>query len=225
MNENYIYVEQQRYVDRRNNIYRKQKPIEELIELIQEGAGEKEIQKFLGSDLSFLGEFLAEPAEEYIVLQEYHIGDRFVDFVVLTSRSRMDVCLIEIKGANFYSFNADHYKSKNANLTNAITQIDNHCQYIQRNYDEFRKEIHRVKDEVTDGKYMKNSLLGPKCYLRVDPNKDIGIRKIVIGGVERDQYEDSEKMNQCFLNDRVELYTWNSFIRRVDEYHGHHYSG
>lgn len=70
----------------------------EIEELIETGAGEREIQRLLKRDLSIFGEAYAKPDDEYICFAEFPVGDGQVDFVVFTGRSRMDVILIEVKG-------------------------------------------------------------------------------------------------------------------------------
>ena len=43
-----------------------------------------------------MADYLAEPHEEYICFSNYPIGDKIADFVVLTSRSKMKVCIVEV---------------------------------------------------------------------------------------------------------------------------------
>ena len=69
--------------------------------LVETGGSERELQRLLKTDLSILGEAYAKPDDEYICFSEFPIADGAVDFVVLTGRSRMDVILIEVKGADF----------------------------------------------------------------------------------------------------------------------------
>ena len=60
-----------------------------------------------------MADYLAEPHEEYICFSNYPIGDKIADFVVLTSRSKMKVCIVEVKGADFKIVKANHYQGLN----------------------------------------------------------------------------------------------------------------
>ena len=207
---------------RKNEIRNNQIPIEKLQGLVKENATEQEIQKLLKDDLSFLADVFASPADEYICLPEYMIGDRRVDFLILKYRYRMEVCLIEIKGANFNMIKSNHYKGMSAHIHTAKSQIDNHIQYINRNYDLFREKVHKTKEDVINGQYKGEFLLGPKGELYVDSEKDIKFRYAIIGGREKDEYRDS-RARTIYENDRWEVYSWEAFIRRLDEKHGHYH--
>ena len=45
-----------------------------------------------------------------------------------------------------------------------------------------------------------------------------------IGGVEREDksIEESHEIVKCKPADNLEIASWNSFVRKLDEYHGHH---
>ena len=47
---------------------------------------------------------------------------------------------------------------------------------------------------------------------------------IAIGGVEREDksIEESHEIVKCKPADNLEIASWNSFVRKLDEYHGHH---
>jgi len=225
INKDYIYKEPEEWTERRNTIRKKQIPIENITSLIEDGANEREIQKILKSDLSFLSDYLQSPTDEYICLSELPIGDDIVDFVVLTSRSRMLVYLIEIKGANFFTAKSSHYKGMNSHIHDAVKQIGNHVKYIENNYELFRKYIHNIREQVICGSYKSNHLLGPKGYLDVDPNKDIKIETIVIGGKSKEDYCDSSERTKFESEHKywLHVYSWESFLRRVDKIHGHYF--
>ena len=70
-----------------------------------------------------MADYLAEPHEEYICFSNYPIGDKIADFVVLTSRSKMKVCIVEVKGADFKIVKANHYQGLNVHMNDAITQL------------------------------------------------------------------------------------------------------
>ena len=50
------------------------------------------------------------------------------------------------------------------------------------------------------------------------------IRDRAIGGVEREDksIEESHEIVKCKPADNLEIASWNSFVRKLDEYHGHH---
>ena len=71
---------------RRLEIEDAKKPKSELIELINGGAGERELQRYLKLDLTLISELYAQPRDEYICFAEYPLGNGFVDFAVFTGR-------------------------------------------------------------------------------------------------------------------------------------------
>lgn len=152
------------------------------------------------------------------------IRHKIADFVVLTSRSKMKVCIVEVKGADFKIVKANHYQGLNVHMNDAITQLKNHMEYINRNYSSFRTQIHEDKDKAINEEYSGNYLVGPRKTLLVDPQKDIDVKYIAIGGVEREDksIEESHEIVKCKPADNLEIASWNSFVRKLDEYHGHH---
>ena len=201
INENYVYKEPEEITIQRNKIHKNQRNIEDFIELIEENSQEMKIQKLIKEDLSLIA-----------------------DFVVLTSRSKMKVCIVEVKGADFKIVKANHYQGLNVHMNDAITQLKNHMEYINRNYSSFRTQIHEDKDKAINEEYSGNYLVGPRKTLLVDPQKDIDVKYIAIGGVEREDksIEESHEIVKCKPADNLEIASWNSFMRKLDEYHGHH---
>lgn len=225
MLNNYVYKEPEERVERRNEIRKSQIPIEVLQKLVDKGANEREIQMVLKKDLSFLADVFARPEDEYICLAEFPIGGHKADFVVLTSRSRMEICLIEIKGADFYAARSSYYQGMNRNIYDAAGQINKHIRYIEGHYEAFRQYVHGIREQVIKGNYKSNYLLGPQGELYVDPLKDIKFRKVVIGGKVKDDYVDSRRRTEFekdYMND-IEAYSWDSFITRLDMKHGHYF--
>lgn len=104
------------------------------------------------------------------------------------------------------------------------TELKNHMEYINRNYSSFRTQIHEDKDKAINEEYSGNYLVGPRKNLLVDPQKDIDVKYIAIGGVEREDksIEESHEIVKCKPADNLEIASWNSFVRKLDEYHGHH---
>ena len=88
----------------------------------------------------------------------------------------------------------------------------------------FRTQIHEDKDKAINEEYSGNYLVGPRKTLLVDPQKDIDVKYIAIGGVEREDksIEESHEIVKCKPADNLEIASWNSFVRKLDEYHGHH---
>ena len=105
-----------------------------------------------------------------------------------------------------------------------IASEKNHMEYINRNYSSFRTQIHEDKDKAINEEYSGNYLVGPRKNLLVDPQKDIDVKYIAIGGVEREDksIEESHEIVKCKPADNLEIASWNSFVRKLDEYHGHH---
>jgi len=210
---------------KREVIQSAQLPIEELQSLVHKRANERAFQKVIKDDLSFLADVFASSPDEFICLSEYPIGDRIVDYVVLTSRSRMEVYLIEVKGANFRTSKETHYGGMNNHIHDAVKQLTNHKIYIDQHYNDFRKQIHSTKASVVVGTYLGNCLLGPKGNLFVDQDKDIILRFVAIGGTEGDGRRNSHECT-VFENSHQNLsvYSWESFLRRVDPNHGHYFA-
>ncbi|MEW6613019.1 MAG: Shedu anti-phage system protein SduA domain-containing protein [Pseudomonadota bacterium] len=190
-------------------------PISNIASLVSQGASERELQAELKRDLSILGTACAHSAikDEYIAFSEFPIAHGNVDFVVFTDRSRMDVILIEVKGANFNFLNADGAIASDINL--AAQQIRERFYQIQSNYEPFRREVHVIRKAVEGGAQKYNSVLGPKGYLHVDPEKDIDVRGIVIGGRTKNDLDESRARHQLEMaTPRVIFESWDSWLRK-----------
>lgn len=74
INKDFVYQEPEERKQRREKIRKAQLPVEKLENLVKLQANEREMQKILQNDLSFLADAFALPAEEYICLSEYGIG-------------------------------------------------------------------------------------------------------------------------------------------------------
>lgn len=183
-----------------------------LKNLIQRGAGENEIQTLIKENLNLLGEACAPSSisGEYIVFSEYPIISGKTDFVVFTDRSRMLVVIIEIKGANFNFLNVDG--SVNANINEAARQVRERYRAIENNYELFRRGFHEIRHNVLSGKNIYNSYLGPKKHLYVDPNKEIRLKGMVIGGRTTDEYLVSKERHSLEKeSQRISFNTWDSW--------------
>jgi len=215
----YPYFEDPKVVNRRLEIEENKIKKQELQNLILNNAIENELLKLLKMDLSVFAEIYANPKEEYICFSEFPIGDGGrVDFAIFSSRSRMNVTLIEVKGANFNLLvNSGGYEVLSKKMEIAIAQIKQRSGYIHRNYELFRKQMHEIRIQVEEGNSRYNSLLGPRGCVLVDPNKDINIRYVVIGGRTNDDLEESWR-RQDYQSDNPPLYieTWDTFLRRLE---------
>ena len=185
--------------------------------LIDNNASERDIQEFLKQrqNMYILAEVYANPKEEYIIFSEFPIGENKTDFVIFASRSKMNIIIIEIKGADFYLMNCD--SSISHHINSAIQQIVNHFGYIKANYEYFRRFVHTVRESVEKGIARYNALIGPRGFLYCDSCKDILYRSIVIGGRTRDDKIESElkwKMEELY-NYRIQLESWDSWFRKV----------
>ncbi|WLF83472.1 Shedu anti-phage system protein SduA domain-containing protein [Moraxella sp. ZY210820] len=219
------WFESSRFIQRKLAIEKQMKSKQELINLIQSNAKERELLSFFKEDLSFFGEIYAELEDEYIVFSEYpiHKGtkdkDGFVDFVIFTGRSRMMVILIEIKGSDFNLFNQTGYKQPHSHISIAAQQIRNRLDSIYgRYYDEFRKECHKIRKLAEKNKSpIKHTLLGAKPKLQVDENKDINIRTVIIGGRTVNDYEESMERSKFERSHTISviLDSWDTWVRKL----------
>lgn len=186
-------------------------------DLVQTGRGEQDLQRLLKTDLSIFGEAYAKPDDEYICFSEFPLADGAIDFVVLTGRSRMDVILIEVKGADFNLVNSNHYGAFNHKVTEAATQIQKRLGAIFRDMEAFRRHAHRVRLRAENGESLHNAFLGPHHRLQVDPDKDINIRSVVIGGRTVNDLEESAKRQdyEARSTPPVRIESWDTWLRRL----------
>lgn len=190
--------------------------MDKLKELINNKASEQDIQKYLKSNLHLLAENYALHKSEYIIFSEFPIDEGKIDFVIFTDRSKMEIILIEIKGADFPYITKSN-KTSNI-IRDAHEQILDRFNFIESNYELFRRKVHNIRQEVEKGKIKYNSLLGENGFLYVDPNKDIKYRGVVIGGYTTDDILESKKRNQLELdsNRKTQFESWNSFFRKIE---------
>jgi hypothetical protein len=189
----------------------------QLMELIYLDANEQEIQRLLKQDLSIFAEIYANPKEEYICFSEYKISDGIIDFVVFSGRSRMDVTIIEIKGANFNLKNKGHYDKFSRKIEEAAHQIRGRLRYITDEYNIFKSDAHKIRRDVELGKMKHNALLGPHGRLEVDPNKDINIRAFIIGGRTQNDFEESRARHDYARSTHpsIEIESWDTWLRKL----------
>lgn len=219
------YPKDDAFIDRKLSIEENMKSKKDLINLIEQGYKEQEILAFLKQDLSFFGEVYADPEDEYIVFSEYPVKkgakskDGFIDFVLFTGRSRMDVILIEVKGANFNLFNQSGYGQPHADISKAEQQIRDRLRAVYyKDMPFFKKQCHIFRDEAENGKLkLKNYLVGAEGKLQVDPNKEIKIRTVIIGGRTQNDQEESLKrhMFEASHTIPITLESWDTWIRKL----------
>lgn len=204
-------------INRREEIQRNMLSISVLQEAIDNSATEIDLQNIIKSDLSILGDFYAHPSEEYICFSEFPLNGGFIDFVIFSGVSKMNVTLIEIKGANYNLVNGNNYEDFSAKTNQAVQQIRKRLGYIARNYEEFRKFVHEVRSSVEAGESKFNSFVGPKGKLGVDPNKDIYLHTIVIGGRSKDDLNESRLRYEYERGQSpsIRVESWDSWIKKA----------
>jgi Domain of unknown function (DUF4263) len=187
-----------------------------LASIVEAGAGERELQRLLKTDLSIFGEIYA-PDEEYIAFSEFPLEDGFVDFAIFTGRSRMDVIFVEIKGADFHLANGGSYGKFASKIEEGAYQIRTRLGAFVRNYEPFRQHVHAIRKKAEAGTSIHNALLGPRTPLEVDPNKDVNVRYIVIGGRTRDDAVESRMRNEYerSFTPSIKLESWDSWLRKL----------
>ena len=212
--------ENNEFKERKLNIKKKMKSKKELVDLIEKGAIEQEMLKFLKKDLSFFGEAHSLLEDEYIVFSEFPIEEDsktgYIDFVVFTGRSRMKVIFIEVKGANFNLYNQSGYEQLNSNITGAQEQILRRFKAAEQ--PNFKDKCHELREKAENGgKIECKYLVGSKGKLKVDPAKEIIIDSIIIGGRMKDDLKESSKRNsfEKFNNYRIKLESWDSWIAKL----------
>lgn len=209
--------EDPKIVLRRIDIQSKKTTKKSLQALIEQKNNEQELQKVLKEDLSIFAELYAQPKDDYICFSEFPIGDGFVDFAVFTGVSRMDVMLIEIKGAEFNLLNKGHYNKFNSKIEIAKDQIIKRLEYINKNYNDFKISVHGIREKVETSKSIYNSFLGPCDHLKVDPEKDINIQFVIIGGRTVNDIVESKKRHELENSHSfpIKIESWDSWLRKI----------
>lgn len=210
------YVEDHSIIAKRLKINDNHISKTDIIDFIKTDPTEREIADFIKKDLSFFARFYANPKEEYIVLPELNLANGFVDYVILSGRSRMDVTFIEIKGANFNLLNQSGYNNLSQKTNEALQQVRERFSVIYRDYEKYRNYFHEVRDSVENGTNFAHALQGPKGKLSVDPNKDINIRSVVIAGRSHNDLEESRQRHNIEITSSppIRLESWDSLINK-----------
>jgi hypothetical protein len=210
-------VEPSYVYNRRDEIRRNMISKGELLALVTTGTSERQLQQLLRRDLSIVAEIYANPKEEYIVFSEFPVGDGWVDFALFSGRSRMDVVLIEVKGAEFGFRTRGAYRNLAAKINEAAQQIRDRLRQINQNQAMFRDHVHQIRQRVESGESLYHSFVGPQGPLEVDPQKDVCVHCVVVGGTARDDREESKLRHDFEFNTSppVRLESWDSWIRKL----------
>lgn len=210
------YIEEPEVIARKIEIIDSMISRDSIKDLIEAGANEQELQRLIKKDLSLISEAYVRD-DEYICFSEYPLADGSVDFVIFSGRSRMDIILIEVKGANFNLVNSNNYGSFNHKVRDAAEQIQKRLGVVYRGYEEFRKDAHNKRKQVLTGNLIHNAFVGPQSLKQVDPNKDVNIRTIVIGGRTVNDLEESNKRHnyETTSTPPIRIESWDTWLRRL----------
>ncbi len=178
---------------------------------------ERELASFFKRDLAFFADLYAMPSEEYIVIPELNIENGFVDYAIFSGRSRMDVTLIEIKGANFDLMGSTGYHNFSYKTNEALQQVRGRQGTIIRDYPKFREYFHYIREMIETDRHKFEAFCGPKGKLLVDPNKDINIRTVVIAGRSKNDLEESIERQNLERNASLplRLESWDSLLNKL----------
>jgi len=80
-----------------------------------------------------------------------------------------------------------------------------------------RTTIRRLAIQAERGNNLYNAFLGPSHSLQVDPNKDINIRSIVVGGRTVNDLEESYKRHdyESTTTPPIRIESWDTRLRRL----------
>ncbi len=215
--QEFKYSEHPDITERRLEIISKQHSKCDIIKLLNNNPEEYKLNKFLKEDLSLIAECYANPNEEYICFAEFPVGEHRADFALFTGRSRMNVYLIEIKGADKDLRRKNHYGEFKSNVQEGKGQLLKHSDWCNKNYEAFRKFTYNVLKEVENGNYPYHAFLGPKYKLNVDSNKDIRLHYILIAGKTDNDIEDSKRrdMEERSVSIDMQIETWDSWLNKL----------
>lgn len=211
------WLESPEVVNRRSDIEASLVSKNEIQSLVDCGATERELQSLLKRDLSIFGELYASPREHYIAFSEFPLAEGFVDFTLFTSTSRMEIVLIEIKGADFFLVNDDAYGEFARSMNRAAGQIRRRVGDIYRDLPTFRRQAHKIRSRAEAGERIHGAFLGPQCPLEVDPDKDIVVRTVVVGGRTRDDQLESRKRHdfEHGVSPPIKIESWDTWLRKL----------
>lgn len=214
----YRPMEPPEVTERRLEIAAGQHNRQELHALLDRQPTERELAAFLKEDPSLLAEQYAYPAEEYICFSELPVGDTDrVDAALFTGRSRMDVYLIELKDGRHPLRRRNHYGAFRAQVEEGRQQLLRRAAWVESHYDAFRRFVHQVRQEAEAGKRPYGAFPGPRLPLQVDPEKDIKLHLVLIGGRTTQALADSQARHREDQSSRfsLETETWDSWLNKL----------
>lgn len=179
---------------------------------------EQTLAAFLKEDLSLLAERYASPPDEYLCFSEFPVGDTGrADFAVFTGRSRMSVYLIECKGGKDALRRVNHYGAFRASVQEGRDQLIRRASWAETHYDAFCRFVHQVRQAVESGQRPYHAFPGPRYRLQVDPEKDVNIHLVFIGGRTTRDLEDSRARHREDLACRFPLTTetWDNWLNKL----------
>ena len=215
--EQFEYSENPEITQSRLEIKLNQHSKHEFKALLDKNPTERELAEFLKEDLSLLGEFYAYSPEEYVCFCEFPVGSGRVDFAVFTGRSRMNVYLIEIKGAKRGIFRKNHYKAFTSFAAEGREQLNERAEWIKGHYETYRRFVHEVLAEVKNGRKPYGAFRGPDYKLGVDPNKDVKFFYVLIAGRTTDDLADSHgrHLADSYSVLDIQTETWDSWCNKI----------
>lgn len=214
----YIRTEKPAVVERRLKIEESKISKQEFLSFLDTNSKEKDLHQFLNGDLSLVAELGRVRSERWIVYSEFQLGTGRVDFAVFHGSSCMEVTLIEIKGANYNFQNQSGRKSLNFRTNEAFNQMIERIRLIHKAYSYHRLNIHQIREKTESDNYPGLHLRGPQQPLMVDPNKDIELRGIIVGGRRNDDLMENQlrKSYEENQNIPVRMESWDSWINKLD---------
>jgi antiviral defense system Shedu protein SduA len=184
-----------------------------MAQLVSNCATERQLQIEVKRDLSIMGTAHADPKDEYIAFSEFPVGSRPVDAVLFTGRSKMEVVMVEVKGADFTFLKNNNKRAWRIN--DGVQQIEERFVYVKSNYQSFLRESHSLRKFILAAGRKYNSTVGPKGLPYVDPGKEIYLLGVVIGGRTKDDIREINNKWQ-FENRtaKITLESWDSWLRK-----------
>lgn len=215
--EQFEYVEPPAITERRLEIESRMHSLKKVKESLNSYPSEAELATFLKRDMSLFAELYANPKDEYICFAEFPVGNGRVDFALFTGRSRMDVYLIEIKGAKENLRRKNYYGEFRADVQEGRGQLIERKNWCEHHYADFQESVHRILNDVIEGKRPYHAFPGPKHRLSVDPEKDIKLHYILIAGRTSDNLRDSQKRHEedSAMGFHLQTETWDSWINKL----------
>jgi len=187
----------------------------EKFELFLKGRpSERDIASYIGNDLTLMASALANPSDEYIIFKEFQLtpSDQ-IDFVIFTSRSKLSVIFVEIKGAEFDFLLKDG--TAHSTIKKAIDQVAERFEYPRKDYRRFHSEVHSLKQRVEKGEQIHQSI--KNGYLDVSAEKEVVYSGVAIGGTELDDIKESCVRDRLthYGKHYITCHSWQSFCRTM----------